>query len=163
MAELFYDTNFWVLLSFLIFCVVAFKYGKNAVLDSLDSKINAIKMELDSAEKLRVDAQELLAEYERKHKDAISEAANIIAQAQQNADAIKEKAEADLAKTMQRREAQLQENLSRIEQNARQEIQAYTAKIAVNAARDVLSDNMNAKADKIILSNTLDNLPKTLN
>jgi F-type H+-transporting ATPase subunit b len=163
MNELLHDTNFWVLISFVIFMIVAYKYGKDAVLAKLDGKIDAIRTELDTAEKLRVDAQELLAEYQRKHKDALSEAAKIIADAQTHANDIKAKAEDDLTKTMARREAQLQDKLSRIEQGARSEIEAYTAKIAVNAARDILTNSVDAKADKAIISNIMSNVPKTLN
>ena len=132
-ADLLHDTNFWVTISFVIFVLVFLKYGKAAALKGLDDNIDAIKTELMQAETLRVDAQELLAEYQRKHKDALSEADKIIAQAKKNAEEIRLKAEADMDRTNERRKTQLDEKLSRIEQNARQEIEAYTAKIAINA------------------------------
>lgn len=163
MTELLHDTNFWVLISFLIFVGVAYKYGKSSVLSKLDGKIDSIRTELAQAEKLRVDAQELLAEYQRKHKDALSEAATIIADAKKHAKDLKNKSQNDLNAIMARREEQLQEKLSRIEQNASQEIQSYVAGIAVNAARDLLNEKMDAKADKTIISNIMSNVPKTLN
>ncbi len=163
MTELLHDTNFWVLISFVIFSGVAYKYGKTTVLSKLDGKIDAIRTELSQAEKLRVDAQELLAEYQRKHKDAISEAATIIADAKKHANDIKNTAEEDLKNILARREDQLQEKLTRIEQNASQEIQAYVAEIAVNSARDLLNSKMDAKADKAIISNMMSNVSKTLN
>lgn len=163
MADLLHDTNFWVLISFLIFMVVAYKYGKDAVLNGLDGKIDAIKTELHQAEQLRVDAQELLAEYQRKHKDTMSEADRIIAEAKKHAEEIRIKTEEDMNRANARREAQLDEKLLRLEQNATQEIQAYTAKIAVNAARDLLSINMTDKADKDIIANVMGNISKTLN
>lgn len=163
MSELLHDTNFWVLLSFIIFVGVFLKYGKAKALASLDEKISSIKTELETAEKLRVDAQELLAEYQRKHMDAMSEAAQIISHARQQAESLKSKAESDLAETLKRREAQLDERLTRIEQNARQEIEAYTAKIAVNAAKNLLTEKIDAKSDKDIINNVLGNVSKTLN
>jgi F-type H+-transporting ATPase subunit b len=163
MTELLHDTNFWVSVSFFVFVLVAYKYGKSSVLSSLDGKIDAIRTELTQAEKLRVDSQELLAEYQRKHKDAISEAATIIADAKKHAENIKDKAQDDLQNILVRREEQLQEKLSRIEQNASQEIQSYVAGIAVNAARDLLNEKMDAKAEKTIISNMMGNVPKTLN
>jgi len=163
MMDLFQDSNFWVLISFVIFMGVAWKYGKDAALGKLDGKINAIRTELEQAEKIRVDAQELLAEYQRKHKDALSEAETIIAVAKKHAEDIRQKAEEDMERTQARREAQLAEKLSRIEQDAVQEIQTYTAAIAVNAARDVLTDKMDAKSDKDIIATIMSNVPKTLN
>lgn len=163
MTELLHDTNFWVLISFLIFVVGVFVYGRKAILGSLDSKIDAIKTELEEAERIRVDAQELLAEYQRKHKDAMNEADKIVAEAKKHAESIREKAEADMANATERREAQLNEKLSRLEQQAAQDIQAYTAKIVVNAARDVLTDKMDSKSDKDMIADTMDGVSKTLN
>lgn len=163
MTELLHDTNFWVLVSFVIFVGVFLKFGKSMVLESLDGKIDSIRTELATAEKLRVDAQELLAEYQRKHKDAVNEATQIVAKAQQHAEEIRNKAEADLAETMARREAQLNERLSRIEHKAMQDIQSYTASIAVNAARDLLKDKIDTKADKSIINSNLETVSKTLN
>jgi F-type H+-transporting ATPase subunit b len=163
MMELFQDTNFWVLVSFIIFIGVAWKYAKDAALAKIDGKIDAIRKELTEAERIRVDAQELLAEYQRKHKDALSEADKIIADAKNHAEDIRKKAEADMERTQARREAQLDEKLKRIEQNAAQEIEAYTAQIAVNAARHILADKMDAKTDKDIINNVMSSVPKTLN
>ena len=163
MAELLHDTNFWVLISFVIFTIVAYKYGRATVLAKLDGKIDSIRTELTEAERLRVDAQELLAEYQRKHKDAMSESAKIIAEAKKNAEEIKSKSENDLKALMERREAQLQDKLNRIEDNAMQEIQSYTAQIAVSAARNIIEKNMNTSADKAIISNIMNDVPKALN
>ena len=163
MMELFQDSNIWVLISFIIFMGVAWKFGKDAALGSLDSKINSIRTELEKAEKIRVDAQELLAEYQRKHKDALSEADTISADAKKHAKDIRDKAESDMEKAQARREAQLDQKLARLEQNAAQEIQAYTAKIAVNAAREILSKQMNEKADKVVIANIMSDISKTIN
>ena len=163
MMELFQDANVWVAISFVIFIGVAFKYGRHSVMSGIDSKIDTIKIELESAERIRVDAQELLAEYQRKHKDAMSEADKIIADAKKHAEDIREKTESDMKRAQDRRETQLDEKLVRLEQNAAQEIQAYTAKMAVNAARDILSDSMDEKSDKVIIANVTGNISKTIN
>lgn len=163
MTDLLHDTNVWVAISFTIFAIVAYKYGKNIFLNGLDAKIDNIKTELEEAERIRVDAQELLAEYQRKHKDAMSEADKIISEAKKHAEDIRKKAEADMDRANERREAQLNEKLARLEQNAAQEIQAYTAQIAVNAARDIFRDKMNAKSDKEIIAETMSNISKTIN
>ena len=157
------DTNFWVLISFVIFICGFLKFGRAGAMAFLDNKIEKIRTELNHAESLRVEAQELLAEYQRKHKDAMKEAEKIIADAKKHSENIRLQAEEDSKRTAERREAQLQEKLARIEQNARHEIEAYTARIAVEAARDVLSNKMDAKTDKQIISNTLSNVSKALN
>ncbi len=161
--ELFQDANFWVAISFVIFMGVAWIYGRKSAIGSLDNKIDSIKLELDKAESLRVEAQELLAEYQRKHKDALGEAEIIIAEARKNAEMVREKAEEDLARANDRRQNQLDERLARIEDNARQDISDYLAKIVLQASEDILTKNIDAKSDKAIINNVMDNVPKTLN
>jgi len=157
------DTNVWVLISFILFVFIFIRYGKDKVLSSLDSKIASIKDELKTAENLRIEAQELLAEYQLKRGDAMNEAADIIARAKDHAEVLRLKSEEDLAETMKRREAQLEKKLRRIEQNAVMEIKAYTAQLAINAAKDVLSQELDLKTDKKIIDNTLNTIPNTLN
>ena len=161
--ELFQDTNFWVLISFVIFIGVFIKYGRSAAVEFLDNKINSIRNELNQAESLRVEAQELLAEYQRKHKDAMKEAEIIISDAKNHAESIRVKAEEDAIRTAERRQTQLNEKLSRIEQNAHSEIESYIAQVSVDAARQILTEKMDAKADKQIISNTLSSVTATLN
>lgn len=160
---LLHDTNFWVLISFVIFIGVFLKFGRGAFLGFLDGKINTIRNELNQAESLRVEAQELLAEYQRKHKDAMKEAEKIIADAKKHAENIRLKAEEEAKRTAERREAQLTEKLARIEQNARHEVEAYTARVAVEASRQILAEKMDSKADKDLISNTLGSVSNTLN
>lgn len=161
--EFLQDTNFWVLISFIIFAGIFLKFGRAGAVAFLDNKIEAIRNELNHAETLRVEAQELLAEYQRKHKDAMKEAEKIISTAKKHAETIRLQAEEDAKRTAERREIQLQDKLARIEQNARHEIESYTAKIAVDAARQILSEKIDGKTDKAIISNTLGSVSKALN
>lgn len=160
--ELLQDSNFWVLISFLIFMGIAYRYGRGAFLGMLDNKISAIKTELQQAEMLRLEAQDLLAEYQRKHKDAMQEAKDIIENARAHAEDIRKKAEEDAKHTAQRREEQLRLKLERIEQNARQDIEAYTAKLSIDAAREILAKNMDSKTDKQLIAKTLTGVAEAL-
>lgn len=163
LSELLHDTSFWVLISFLIFVGIFIKYGKSKVLGNLDDRISSIKTELETAERLRIEAQEVLADYQRKQKDAMKEAELIIADAKAQAENMRQNAENEWQKTMSRREEQLNERLSRIEDNARHDIEAYTAQLAINATRKVLKDKMDSKSDKPLLDNTLEQLSRALN
>lgn len=92
------DSQIWLLFSFLIFCFILVKYGKSAILNMLDSRIEGIRSELETSESLRVEAQELLAQYQRKQRDAEQEAEAIIAKAEQHALSIRKTAEKHLLK-----------------------------------------------------------------
>jgi F-type H+-transporting ATPase subunit b len=56
------NENFWVAISFIIFLYFAYKPIRNAILSSLDSKIDDIKHKLEETQKLKQDAKFLLEE-----------------------------------------------------------------------------------------------------
>ncbi len=61
----FFDENFWVAISFIIFLYFAYKPVKKAIINSLDAKINEIKEKLTQTEKVRTDARLLLEEIQK--------------------------------------------------------------------------------------------------
>lgn len=142
MGELLQDTNVWVLLSFLIFAFVMYKFGVGKFLGLLDSRIEEIKTEIDTAENLRVEAQELLAQYQRKQRDAETEAAQIVANAKEHAKKISDQAKAELEESMNRRETQLKDRLARMEAQAMQDIKAHAARLAVEATKEIIATHL---------------------
>ena len=73
------DATFWVAISFFIFCgVLVYLKIPQKVNQSLISQINEIKKELDEAEKLKVEAKNLLSDYESKIDKSKKESQKII-------------------------------------------------------------------------------------
>ena len=153
----------WVAISFVIFAVFAFKLGRKSILNGLDARINEVKDEIDTAERLRVEAQELLAQYQRKQRDAEKEAGKIISSAQKQAELIAKTSEAELNETITRREAQLTERLKRLEDNAVAEIKSHAADIAVAATTEVIAQTLDAKTNANLNEQTISALPQNLN
>lgn len=158
--ELLLDTHVWYALSFIIFAAIVWQFGKPAFLGMLDKRILEIKKEIETAENLRVEAQEMLAQYQRRQRDAAGEADKIITNAKKSAKQFQKKAEADLAESMKRRENQLTERLVRMEQNAMQEIQAYAAEIAMRAATDIIIDKLDKKTNEKLVEQSIENIEK---
>ena len=158
-----HDTGIWVAISFIIFAVIAFKLGRNSVLGALDSKIAAVKTEIETAERLRVEAQELLAQYQRKQRDAEKEAQTILSKAQEQAKLLQKNAETDLAELMERRETQLAERLRRLEENAVAEIQNHAADLAVAATTEMIIQTLDEKTNTKLNEDTIKSLSKHLN
>ena len=160
MDELLQDSNFWVALSFILFCIVAFKMGYTKIITGMDNKIEAIRKEIEEAEALRVEAQELLAQYRRKQNDALREAEEIIKHAETHAANIRKQAEKDLKELMQRREQQLQERLKRIEESAIQDVKSYASELSVETARDLIYSKMDKKAQSTPVEKTNEQLDR---
>lgn len=158
-----HDTGFWVLISFVVFAAFAYFAGKKSVLKGLDDRIEGIRQEIAQAENLRVEAQELLAQYQRKARDAEKEARDIMARAQASAEKIRAEAERELSETMARKEAQLEERIKRIEQNAAAEIRSHAADLAVSATTEIIMCTLDQKIDDTLKSQTVSSLRDKLN
>ena len=77
-----HDALFWVLVSFIGFMALLAYYGVPRLIGkALDDRADAIRKELDEARRLREEAQALLADYQKKAKEAENEAKGIIDQA----------------------------------------------------------------------------------
>jgi F-type H+-transporting ATPase subunit b len=80
------DPTFWVMISFFAFIALLLYYKvPRTVGKALDSRADAIRRELDEARRLRDEAQALLADYQRKSREAETEAKEILEQAKREA------------------------------------------------------------------------------
>jgi len=160
--EAFNNTDVWYAVSFLMFIGIIWKFGIPALNKFLDNRIEAIRDEIQRAENLKTEAQELLAQYQRKHRDAVQEADAIIKNAKKNADELKKQAEAELDETIARREKQLQERLARLEQDAIEEIKTHTAALAIEATREIITDKLDKKTNEALVEGAIENISSTI-
>ena len=158
-----HDTGLWVAISFAVFLAVAYKLGRQSIVGGLDARINEVKSEIETAERLRVEAQELLAQYQRKQRDAEQEAGEIIERAQAQATNMAENAKAELEETMVRREEQLTMRLKRLEENAISEIQSRAADLAVAATTEMITQTLDEQSNATLNDSTISALAKNLN
>ena len=70
MDSLIQAPTFWVAVAFVVFVVLVFKPIKGALIGGLDAKIAEIRQEVEEAEKLREEAQSMLANYQRQQRQA---------------------------------------------------------------------------------------------
>ena len=149
--EFFNDAHSWVLISFVLFAALGLKLGLGKFFAMLDGKIAAIRDDIQTAAKLRAEAEELLAKYQQKQADAAREAQQIVSTARASADMIHRDAETDLTALIARKEVQLAERLKRMEETAKAEIQAYAAELAVKATTEIITSKLDQAAnDRLI-------------
>ncbi len=162
MQDLLGNTTFWYFLSFVVFVAIAYRLGGKAVTAQLDKQITDIKKKIETAEGLRVEAQEMLAQYQRKQRDALKEADSIIENAKKNAAKIKAQAEAELEATMERREKQIIERIDRMQQEAVSHVQEQAAELALKAARILIADHLDANQNNGLVEDTLRDISSQL-
>lgn len=152
----------WFTISFLVFLTIVVKFGGPVFNAWLDKKISDIKTELQTAENLRVEAQEMLAQYQRKHRDAMKESESIIKTAKESAKKIQAQAEEDLKQSMARREQQLAIRLKRMEEDALAEIKAKAATLAMDAARQIVAEKLDKNTGSALLENSIKDVPANI-
>ena len=146
------NTNFIVLLAFVLFIGVLFYFNVPKLLSGmLDKRAEAIRSELDEARKLREEAQSILASYERRQKEVQEQADRIVESARKEAEAEAIKAREALEVTVARRFAAAEEQIASAQSRAERAVREKAIEVAVAAARNVIASQMTAaRARKLI-------------
>src|SRR5271165_3727711 len=98
------EPEFWVAVAFFVFVGILMYVGVHRkLLAALDERQARIKAELDDARRLREEAEKLLADYQRRQREAEREASDIIAGAQAEAERIAVDARAKMEDFVARR------------------------------------------------------------
>jgi len=140
------NTNFVVLISFLLFIAVLLKFGVPGMLTGmLDKRALQIKADLDEARALREEAKAVLASYERKKKEVQEQADRIVSSAKEEATVAAEQAKSDLANSIARRLAAAEERIASAEAGAVRAVREQAVAIAIAAAGDVLAKQATAE------------------
>ena len=158
------DPTFWVAVAFIGF-ILLMVYVKvpGMITKALDDRADGICKELEEARRLREEAQALLADYQRKQRDAEQEAEKIIVQAKAEAELLAEETRAKLAETLERRTALAEQKITQAETQAMKEVRIQAADAAIRAASDLIAtEYTDDKADAMI-SDSIGELKTKLN
>ena len=155
---------FWVLVAFLTFVALVIYYQVPAIVGKmLDDRADGIRKELDEARKLREDAQALLADYQRKAREAESEARSIIDQAKREAEALAVDARKALVESVERRSKIAEEKIARAETQALSEVRATAVDTAISAAHELLKTRAGGSVGDGLISQSITDLRGKLN
>ena len=158
------DTSFWVSLGFVIVMGIFWKMGVHkTIAKSLDDRSAKISDELDEAHRLRKEAQELLAQYQRRQREAEDEAATIVDQAKKDAERLGREAQEKINDQLERRTKAAEEKIARAEAQALNEVRGQTTDLAVNAARSIIKDRMDSGAQSAMVEKAISDLRSKLN
>ncbi|MFP6706105.1 MAG: ATP F0F1 synthase subunit B [Alphaproteobacteria bacterium] len=152
------DATFWVGIAFLVFVGILFYFKVPGMLtDALDTRAQKISDDLDQARQLREEAQALLATYERKQRDALAEAGEIIAHAAEEAKREAEITTKNLEEAIARRQQSALDKIAMAEAQAEKEVRDTAIEIAITAATAVVAQQVQGdRADALIDTATQD-------
>ncbi len=157
-----HDALPWIAISFALLVLLGIKMGAGKIAAALDKRIAEIRAEIDTAERLKKEAADLLADFQKKQQEAEASAEKIIADAKASALSVQKAAEAELSENMARREAQLAERLKRIEEKAIADIQNHAADLAMQATREIVVKTMDDKASGNLIDQAIKSASKYL-
>lgn len=150
------NTDFVVTIAFAIFIGILLYFKVPGLVGGmLDKRAASIKSELDEAKALREEAQSLLASYERKQKEVQEQSARIVAAAKEEATNAATAAKDDIAKSITRRLAAAEEQIASAEASAVKAVRDQAVAVAVGAAKDVMSKQMDAKAAGALIDTSI--------
>ena len=154
----------WATIGLIIFgAVVVYLKVPGMLGKSLDERAGKIRNELEEARRLREEAQQLLAEYQRKRKEAEKEAADIVTAAKNEAGMLVEDARKKTEEYVQRRTVLAEQKFGQAEREAVAEVRASAVDLAVEAARKLLGDKVDAKTGADLFKSSLQELRAKLN
>ena len=134
-----------------------------AIAKLLDKRAESIKSDIAEARRLRDEAQEIYASYERRQREVKGQADAIVANARREALAQAEKAKLDLQASIERRLAAAQEQIASAESDAVRAVRDQAVQVAVAAASDVLGRQMGASDRSAGIDRAIDDVARHLN
>jgi F-type H+-transporting ATPase subunit b len=161
--ELLTNAEFWVGLALLIFIGLLVWLGvhKKAA-SALDAQGDAIRRELAQAERLRTEAEALLASIRTEREEAERTAAQMLANAESEARRIETEAHARLEEQIQRQGELAQRKIALAEAQAMAEVKAAAADLAAEAAAGVLSARLSGAESDPLVDRSITEIPAKL-
>ena len=158
------NTDFIVLLAFLVFIgILLYCRVPSAIGRMLDKRAEGIKADIAEARRLRDEAQEIYANYERRQREVQGQADAIVANARREALAQADKAKVDLQTSIDRRLQTAQDQISAAETEAVRAVRNQAIQVAMAAATEVLGRQMGPQDRSAGIDRAIDDVARHLN
>jgi F-type H+-transporting ATPase subunit b len=159
-----FDAPFWALVSLIIFLgLMVYLKVPGQITSALDRRAAGIRNELDQARRLREEAQALLADYQRRAREAEVEAEEIIDQAKREADALSVEAKKRMEEYVAGRTKLAEQKIAQAEAQALQEVRALSADVAIAAAEKILAARTKGEAGAELIDKAIGEVRSKLN
>jgi F-type H+-transporting ATPase subunit b len=132
----------WGTFSFVLLFLIMWKFAFPAVNTSMQARTERIRNNIDEAQKVRNEAEQILADYQRQLADARSEANRIIEESRQAAEQLRQdmvrRADEEVAELRARNAADLQA----AQERALSQLQNQVRSLAIELAEKVVGANL---------------------
>ena len=147
------DATFWVAISFFIFIgVLIYLKIPHKINNSLINQINEIKKELNEAEKLKVEAKNLLSDYESKIDKSKKETLEIVKLAKKDSETTILEKTRKFHQIMEDRKRNVEQKIAQMKVDALKDIRNTSIKISVQAVEHLIKNSIDKnKLEKLYI------------
>ena len=157
------DATFWVAISFFIFLgVLIYLKVPHRINSSLNDQINEMKKELDEAEKLKVEAKNLLSDYENKIDKSIKETKEITNLAKKNSEQTILEETKKFHQIMDDRKKNVEQKIIQMKESALKEIKNISIKISMETVEHLIKNSIDKKKLERFYSKSLEQVKTAL-
>ena len=147
------DATFWVAIAFFIFLgILVYLKVPQKINSILANQINEIKKELDESEKLKVEAKNLLSNYENKIDKSKKETQEIIRIAKKDSEkTILEKTKI-FHQMMENKKKNVEQKIDQMKENALRDIKNISIKISLESVKHLIKNSIDKnKLEKLYI------------
>ena len=158
------DPVFWVMIAFIGFVALLIYYRVPGIVGkALDDRATAIRADLDEARRLRDEAHALLADYQRRSREAEDETKTILEQAKREGEALAAETRKNLQESVERRTKLAEEKIERAEAQALSDVRTAAVESAIAAAEKILKSRVAGATADTLIENGIRDLDGKLN
>jgi F-type H+-transporting ATPase subunit b len=154
--------TFWVFIAVVIFALLFGKKILGPVGKALDGRGEAIRLSLEEAARLKVEAEAMLASARIKRDEALAEAQEILARAKDEALRMAAELAAEAETRARARERMVTERIAAAEASAITDVRAAAVEIAIAATAQALREGLGAAQDAALVDRAIANVPTAL-
>ena len=146
------DATFWVAVSFVIFVILLIYFKiPSKIKSSLNESIFLIRKQIEDAEKLRDEANNILSDSEKKLSNSKKEIQNMITEANKASEKLIIKTNSDFHKLMDNKKKDAERKIYQMKEQVKSDIKNASVKIAIESVSDLLKNSIDkSKLDKIL-------------
>jgi F-type H+-transporting ATPase subunit b len=151
-----YNTDLVVLAAFLIFCgILIYAKVPGKISGFLDARGQAVQAELTEARRLREEAIEVYASFERKQAEVKEQAARIVEKAKADAQFAAAQTKAEIEASIARRLKAAEDQIASAEAAAIRDVREKATAVAIAAAGDLIAKQMTTERGDALVAKAI--------
>ena len=159
---MYFDETAWVAIAFILFFILIWKKGKQAILSIIDERSSLIEKELNEAKSLKEEALEELRITLQNQKNVSDEAENLIKDAKETAKKIQEEANLKSVEMIKRKEEQPKQKILSLEAEAIKNIKEITSSIVIESSKTYIKQKLDDKENINLISKSSNEIKSSI-